>query len=90
MQRGYRIPLPPGEYVVHVLLASSGCRGETSPQEGILAEGRALVECESQPVKYIDTAVHSARMRIDDGFLDLDFTPRPGGWNAAAIEIEQD
>ena len=88
-QRGYRIPLPPGEYNVRVLLASSRCQGGTFAGEGILAEGRVLEECEVLSVKYMDTTVRSGRLRIDDGLLNLDFAPRPGGWNVAAIEIEQ-
>jgi tetratricopeptide (TPR) repeat protein len=87
---GYRIPLPPGRYLVTVHLVEVMSKVKGARRFTILAEGEPLVEDFEPLAQGFATAFQASReVPVTDGWLEVAFQSIQGAPQVAALEVER-
>jgi hypothetical protein len=70
----------------HVSSRRCGADGERTE---LRVEGKPFERCDELELEFTFGSRHWIEMRIDDGLLNLEITPRTPGIDLAALEIER-
>ncbi len=86
---GYRIPLPPGRYLVRLHFAETWYRAEGLRKFAVLTEGKGVAGGAIEPFLhgFAVAFVEEVETEVDDGLLDVEFRSERGYPTVAAIEV---